>query len=296
MSLVRTDLPREQRRPIKAAIEKLYNDKVASTKKSTMGLWHDVAAALKMSLDRSFGPHWHVLIGSALGFALKHRKKTSAVWRVNSEPSFTVVIWKSPGYEDLSSAVGLNEKEETGASEEKECKAVNIKVLQPSTVEEDTEIEKCIALVRKTLGRIGEKPDFQLLAESLRKCFTTEMGPVWHISVGNDIIAEVATNRRSYFMCSSGKLRIIGFKHEQEGGSTFDFAKILKGIPYALIVIFGLVYLTLNSKCSNETLKIKSPFWNQVCNMEYEYYLALGGTGILVAISIGKRLMRHRNK
>merc|ERR1712137_370621 len=122
------------------------------------------------------------------------------------------------------------------------------------------------------------------------------MGPVWHISVGNDIITEVAPDRRNFFICSAGKLRIIGFQHEQEGGRTFDTAKILKALPYALIVIFGFIYLTLNSKCYNETLKIKSPFWNKVCNMDYEYYLAAGGTGTLVAISIGKRIMRHMNK
>ncbi len=30
------------------------------------------------------GPHWHVLVGTSLGFACKKRNKTMGVWRIDN--------------------------------------------------------------------------------------------------------------------------------------------------------------------------------------------------------------------
>ncbi len=55
------------------------------------------AKDVKQILDSRFGTEWNVLVGKSMGYAMKTKKKASLVAATNE--GYTVVCWKSPGFE-----------------------------------------------------------------------------------------------------------------------------------------------------------------------------------------------------
>lgn len=289
--MVRTDLPKERKRPIQQAIEVLYERsfKGDKEKRSRNASRAEFASALKGSLDESFGEHWHVLIGDRTGFACKKRTETMAVWKIEEN---IVVMWQSPGYEEPGSNAaipdGAGEKSKPGEA---------VKILEPEKVDDDTELAKVVDVLREELKTIEDDP--QVLAQRLRNRLAADFGPIWHVVVGSDFVVEAAENRRNHVLLTAGKTRVVCFQHEQfTQGIKIDWAKIFRSAPYLLLAVFCLAYLTLNQVCvegaelSGFQLNIRDRF----CTKDWESQVHKVGVGAVVCLFAGRFVKKTQQK
>uniref|UniRef100_A0A7S1S5M3 Dynein light chain n=1 Tax=Alexandrium catenella TaxID=2925 RepID=A0A7S1S5M3_ALECA len=270
---LRTDLPLKQRKPVQDAVRQLYQNIVKNgpedKKRGQKAHWGAFARALKGSLDKSFEPHWHVLIGTNLGFACKKVDHSMGLWRIGET---SVVIWKSPGFEGPQASPGASSSaaapaEDTAADAAEaraggadasaappaangSASATSLRVHEPTTVEAGSEVERTIALLREEIAA-SSTTDVQELAQALRRRLMSELGPIWHVVTGTDFVAEVAEDSRNHVVATAGKHRIVCFQHEQLVEGRIDFGRILSSLPYLLMVFFCFGYMTLNSVCQD---------------------------------------------
>lgn len=59
--------------------------------------WPVLAKDAKRILDARFGTEWNILIGKAVGYAMKTKKKSSII--ISNPNGEMIVCWKSPGFE-----------------------------------------------------------------------------------------------------------------------------------------------------------------------------------------------------
>jgi len=257
---VRTDLPKKNQKPILQAVHLLYQRifKSSEAKNKTRNDQRaELARSLKGSLDKSFGPQWHVLVGQKSAFACKKRNETMAVFKVEENQ---VVIWQSPGIEPLEEEeppVQAEGEQEAGTEDSKDEKPAGaaVKVVEPSNVDKDSEEAQIIATLRDELGKTPCETDPQALAARVRKRLTKEHGTIWHVMAGSDFVVAPAVNRRNYCLVTVGKTRIVCFQHEQfmeGGGLRINWGKLMRAAPYLLLTIFCLAFMTMQAMCGEE--------------------------------------------
>lgn len=328
--LVRTDLPPKQRKPIREAIQILYKrtfkngdskDKRGGSSRNAQRA--ELAKALKHSLDQSFGPHWHVLVGEKSGFACKKRNETMAIWRVDENQ---VVMWQSPGIEEpeaeeaspnesrsessegnvdaAAEGEGVESKEAVDAGVQKKDDMAEsagiIKVLEPAKLEEDSEEARVVDLLRKELAT--PESDRQLLSARVRRRLTEEFGTIWHVMAGSDFAVEAAVDRRNHVLVTSGKTRLLCFQHEQfKGGTKVEWGKITKALPYLLLTILCLAFMTMQAMCGDEEpvagsqSKFQIFLREKLCQGDWEsrmQYLGVGALGCLAMTRFAKRMTK----
>merc|ERR1719394_618854 len=132
-----------------------------------------------VSLDESFGEHWHVLVGGKNGFACKKRNNTMGVWKIDEGKSaFTVVIWQSPGIEEVQATANVDDAPCADVSEDSDLTKgkstqVTIRVLEPGGVEDGTETAAVVELLRSDLAKRNiDNTDMQELARAIRTSLT----------------------------------------------------------------------------------------------------------------------------
>jgi len=288
--LIKTDLPNDRKKPIKDAISLLYKRHVskASDKKNKNASRGDFAKALKMSLDESFGLHWHVLVGEKLGFACKKRNQTMALFRVEES---MVIIWQSPGIEAPEPAAEAADVAEEGSRVADA--SPNIKVLEPEKLEDGSTTADVVAALRSELAG-ADTGDTQELASALRTRLTADFGTIWHVAAGNDFVLEAAENRRNHVLLSANKMRIVCFQHEQvQGGIKVDWVKLLGSLPYLLLGIFCFAYMCLNLLCKDKPDPSQMhSIRNRVCGTDWEGNLKYVPVAALVCLFVSKRANR----
>ncbi|CAE8638267.1 unnamed protein product [Polarella glacialis] len=193
-----------------------------------------------------------------------------------------VVIWRSPGIEEVDKVV----KDEPGPTVD--SKELAFKVIQPSEIEAGTQLEQIVAAVQDELPRLPE--DGQVLAQALRRRLTADFGTVWHVVAGTDFVIEAAEDRRNFLMVSIGKLRVVCFQHEQfmgSGGllSMIDWNKILQSIPYFLMIVLCFLYMTLTNLCQEGRGEVKLQIGKRLqaymCSDDWENNLGMLGACVL---------------
>jgi len=260
------------------ALRVLYHRNVkkheGDKKKSRATCLAEFAQSLKESLDNSFGFHWHVLVGHEVGFHFKKRDKTAGTWNIDG--ATMVIVWQSPGIEEptppqdsettadastspdadsgrVEGSDGQDAQANTTHEKTKNSKAT-FKILQPSTIEAGSTTDQTVALLKEELLK-SATDDTQILAKDLRRALTEKMGPIWHVVVGKDFVVEAAENRRNFvLMTMGGKMRVLCFQHEQvTGGSSFDWDKLLRTLPYLFVALYCAAYTALQALCSYST-------------------------------------------
>mmetsp|Transcript_159831 Transcript_159831/g.298008 ORF Transcript_159831/g.298008 Transcript_159831/m.298008 type:complete len:332 (+) Transcript_159831:66-1061(+) len=269
VALVKTDLPRTQRKPLTDVVKVLYGRIVesdgedASKKRNMAGRLGDFATTLRKTLDDQLKPHWHVLIGKNIGFACKKRNTTMGVFQIGTgkekkSERIMVVIWKSPGIEPPddppppSSATG--ESEEAAQPEAKNGGSTGstaFHVVQPTKVEKDSEEETAISALRELMCQHSTCSDVQELAQIIRRKLTSELGTIWHVAAGADFVAAPAENCRNHIVASAGKtpMRVVCWQHEQVTGNMIDWKKITSAAPYAVVVFLCFAYMLFQNLC-----------------------------------------------
>jgi len=302
--LVRTDLPQHDRRNVLQAAQLLYKrivgceDEKSGKKRSKMDRWGEFARALRGSMDQSFGPQWHCIVGDKVAFACKKRNKTMAVFRVDE---IIILLWCSPGIEEVGGDEGsATESGDNKAEAETDAGGSDMpkfRVLQPSAadVSSDSELERTVAALRKEFQALPDNkpPEFQSFAQAVRKQLTSELGTIWHVSVGNEFVVEPAHNVRNLVHAAWGKVHVVCFQHEQKLKNTLDFKKIMKALPYIALVIYCFAYMTNNSLCGETppdnyfALAIRRKF----CGEDTEWNV--NAIGIVALVSLFARKKSH---
>jgi len=273
----RTDFPPKQRKPIRDAVQLFYHKHVkkGDAKRPKTSRWSDFAKELKESLDGNLGPHWHVLVGTQLGFACKNRKGSMAVLRVQE---CMVVLWQSPGLEEPSpvdvaaaDAPAADPSGEEAAGAAAADAARTLEVLEPPAVEVGSDHERVVAILREEF--CGASENTQALAQAVRKRLTAELGTIWHVVTGTEFVAEAAEDVRNYVLAHTGKRRIVCFQHEQFCPRKVNFDVLMSALPYLFALFFCLGYMTMNSLCGEEVapdrtlaLKMKA----KLCHGDWE--------------------------
>lgn len=317
--LCRTDLAPKDRKAIQVAVSVLYSRLVKGVedkKRSRATRWADFARALKASLDQNKEPHWHVLVGTSVGFACKKRNKTMAVFRIDD---CMVVLWKSPGIEEVNGVTDTGADQAVDSAGDGECKAVpeegegegeveskaagsraggssasNVRVMQPSEVEAGSSEEGVIKVLQEELRH--PPADLQELAQGVRRRLTADFGTVWHVVAGADFVIEAAENRRNFVMVTVGKIRVVCFQHEQFGGglaSLFSWQKVLAVMPYLLVVGLILGYTVLSSLCKERDVppdkKIALWLQQRLCSDDWEHNLGLVGVVAMAVVMVVRK-------
>lgn len=306
--LCSTDLPAKQRKPVSEAVRVFYNKLVGDLgseagdkqRKEKIRRWTEFAKSMKASLDTNLGPHWHVLVGTSLGFACKKRHATMGVWRAGT---VMIVIWQSPWIEgpatapDVSeeSAVANDPTEVANADVAESRREVVLKVVEPPKVAADSGEETAVSVLRTALGTLPEDvtADTQKLAQALRAKLMTELGPIWHVVVGTEFAAKVAEDRRNYLVVTFGRLRIVCFQHEQyQGGSRIDWEKLFKALPYLLIVIACFGYMAMQGVCGDEPRANQKWAWwlrQNFCSSDWESQIGYVAAAALVLSFVARK-------
>jgi len=300
--LTRADLPQHDRRNVLKAVQVLYKrivlceDEKSGKKRSKMDRWGEFARALRGSMDQSFGPQWHCIIGDKIAFACKKRNKTMAVFRVDE---IIIVLWCSPGIEEVGGDEGsATENGDVQAEVQKDAGGSDmpqLKVLQPSAadVSSDSEVERTVAVLRKEFQGLPDNkpPELQSFVQAVRKRLTAELGTIWHVSAGNDFVVEPAHNVRNLVHAAWGKVHVVCFQHEQKLKNTVDYQKIMKALPYLALVIFCFAYMTNQSLCG-ETLPDNDfalAIRRKLCGEDTEWNINAIGIIALVSLFASKK-------
>jgi len=168
----------------------------------------------------------------------------------NVEDNTTVIVWQSPGIELPASPGDSEAKADPSTLPDADCGRVKeFRILEPSTIEAGSTDEQAIAVLKEQLLK-SSTDDNRILAEDSRKALTEKMGPIWHVVVGKDFVVEAAADRRSFVLLAMGKTRIVCFQHEHiTGGTTINWDKLFKTLPYLALAFFCLAYISLQALC-----------------------------------------------
>mmetsp|Transcript_91592 Transcript_91592/g.262389 ORF Transcript_91592/g.262389 Transcript_91592/m.262389 type:complete len:230 (+) Transcript_91592:3-692(+) len=212
-----------------------------------------------------------------------------------------VVIWQSPGIEEPEpSAASADAASEAKPAEGgKAAEKHTVRVLEPSTVEKDSELASVVETIKSELAELGED-DTQALAQALRAKLTADFGTIWHVAIGHDFVLEAAEDRRNYVVLTTGKLRVCCFQHEQfKGGIQLDFGKMVATLPYLFLTIMCFGFMTLNSVCKDANPAAHTGFKAVVrdafCQTDWENNLQYFGGAAMVCLLFSKYNKRVAN-
>jgi len=285
---VQSNLPPKDNRPIAEAVRSLYlrivegEEKDSSKKRNKAGKWKDFARALRLSLDQSFGAHWHVLVGQSFGFHCKSTQMAKLVIGgckdVKTGEPLIVIIWKSPSVEpptsessqtapktiesssdskaeDPVSDSKLEETDNTVEEPGNTSVSSRFHLLQPSDneIEAGSEMETTVNVLRDVLQSDYPK-DTADLARHVRRCLTEKVGTIWHVIAG-DYVLDHAEDCGISVTASLAKDKITCFRHVQTYPQMIDWRRLASSIPYVVIVFVCFTYMAFHTVCKRDTAK-----------------------------------------
>lgn len=290
VQLCKSDLPPNHCRPIQDALRKLHHRFVADIKdkkKSRASKWADFARALKGSLDQSFSPQWHVLVGDTVGFACKKREGTMGVWRIDKT---LVMIWKSPAMEAGDAAAPAAETSEDDKSKDEKVKEAKTKneVKKPKELkilEADDEVTSISQALREEL--LKAPTDLEELAQTLRRRLTADFGTIWHVVAGSEFALHCAENRRNFISASFGETQIVCFQHEQQR-EQLNWSKMISLLLWILVPFCAACYMTLNYLCKEGSAPAEhaAARWVQRKMCRVDWSEKIGMLGMVAAAAV----------
>lgn len=215
--------------------------------------WTELARGLKASLDSSLGPHWHVLLGTHLGFAAKKRNQNMGIWRAGP---LMLVVWRSPGREEQPEA-SLVIASAAPADHAAEPGRFSLRLAQPKSVAAGSSEEMIASAVKTELSSMPESDlsNMEKFAQRVRSRLLEDMGPIWHVIVGSEFAVEMADDRRNHVVMTYGKTRIVCFQHEQElrCRARVDWEKMFfRCWPWLLAVLVCFLGMALHMVCGGK--------------------------------------------
>ena len=240
--VITTDLPKSEAEFVTAVCNLAWGKVSAESNAREL-----LAQRMKDVLDRKYGPSWNVLCGSDMGFALKSRKKNSAIL---VGPRHTqLVVWRSPGHEIYSrEAIKLSV---TRSSDEATPLPTTVskgfKVIQsPKLGDKDylAGIDAVIPRIDTLISNQSTEKDLQVLAKQVRAELTLECGPIWHVVTGENFSTALASTRASEILVKKGNIKVQCFMHSEMSNSwpsLMDFGKAWKSIGFILVVVLFFV-------------------------------------------------------
>lgn len=298
--LQKYDLHPRDRQKIQDAVNTYYNLHVKFNQDQDLSeeeRWALFAKILKHALDRNLGEHWHVAVGTTLGYACKVRQKAMGVWKFGTaRDGCVVVIWKSPGIEPLDNlAVRSSGKDDS--------KVLKLRKKTKVIFQSDGDgVGEVIDAVCHEMSSISDTKDEQVLATTLRKRLTSDFGPIWHVLAGCKFIVEPAVNCRKQFCIEIAGMRILGFQHEQLNSgilSSLDFPRVLKAMPYLLMTLLCFGYMGFASLCKEGVAEqpgsILHSLKQRLCQENWEVSLRTLGV-IVIGLAFCVRNMPNFSK
>ena len=235
--------------------------------------WDKFTVSLKSVLDSRFGGEWNILIGKAVGYAMKTKKKAHVV--AVSSSGEIVICWKSPGFEvedvnivKLKAEQLLNPKSDS-AEKQTTSKLNVISSPTPDSPTYTSNTPKAISLVDGLIDDIRSM-ETQEAARHLRNHLTARLGTIWHVAIGETRAFHVspAASCMDHIVLASkkGGVKIEVFRHKQPTAT--GISATLKEISWpAMRTIFDIIpSLFFIALCITFLLQ-KSP----ACRMAVEY-------------------------
>jgi len=283
------------------AVNVLYKKHIGDKKPD----WQALTNGLKLSLDKAFGPHYHVVGGRYNSFACKNKERTMGMWKsTKTEDNFGVLIWKSPALEmqkGTENSENSETEDQTGSNTEQPARSADasksakgtVKVLTPKQIDAESPTSKVIELLKQAVDSSAEEDSLDML-KLFRKQLTKEMGTIWHVILGEDFAVQIPQDAQHFVLAKIGAKKTIACWHHRQlpaGWSLADFQVVLKFAPYILAVVFGIAYLTLNSVCSGDGSnhsKFQLSLRNTFCSEDWERHVM-----VIVALAMGMIALRR---
>ncbi|KAF4670516.1 hypothetical protein FOL47_001983 [Perkinsus chesapeaki] len=269
---------REKTEFVRSAADIVYAQTLADRTKRFDVASEEFTGAMKQIMDRRFGEDWNVCAGFKAGFALKSRKKESAIVLIstaNDASQLLVVCWRSPALEILDREVIRLQatekvKAEEGIEEDKpvaESKR-KVKVLQQPKVDESTYSPDTAGVIEE-VTKLAQSDDLwpadkQDLATVIRQHLSARFGPCWHVLTSDgEIMCRTANEGVDCSLTLQvGKTKIIIFRHTQPSTgllASLSPSTVAEALPTVLMVLLALVYIYHKGVCSNPTVAALLP-------------------------------------
>ncbi|EER18737.1 hypothetical protein Pmar_PMAR006355 [Perkinsus marinus ATCC 50983] len=269
---------REKTEFVRSAADIVYAQTLADRSKQFSKASEEFTGAMKQILDRRFGEDWNVCVGFKAGYALKSRKKESAiVLRSNTKDAsqLLVVCWRSPAFEILDREVVRLQASKQIEAEEGIVAEVKggdsnrkVKILQQPKVDDPTYIPDTAVVIEEVtkLAQSDElwPSDKQDLAITIRQHLGARFGPCWHVltSDGELMLRTADKGVDASLTLQVGKTKIIIFRHTQASTgllSSLTPSTLAEAMPTIMMVLLALVYIYHRGVCSNPTIAALLP-------------------------------------
>lgn len=326
--LLRSDLPKQDRRPITDAVRALYDGLGKADRKEEAGgrngkaprgsnspskkrtaRWADFARTLRLSLDKSFRPHWHVIVGTSLAFACKKRDTTMGLWQVTDGQAdgerVTVLIWKSPGFEAQIAPEPSEEASTTDGAGDGEADTAAPSVAEASLRIEDASEADEAANALKAAFAAPLPTDEQERAQAVREKLTKELGTIWHVFIGEDFVVEAAPERRNFVTAKvDGRQRLVCFQHEQQGGdpARIDWTAVTSALPWVAALVLAALFVVALSVCGADASEAALPggkghlagfVRRRICGADWETRYGTYAMGTIGVCLLSKRIVKR---
>jgi len=202
-------------------------------------------------LDRRFQPDHHIICGEKVGYAAKCRQNSNCTLTINK--TLTVVIYKSPAREIRPPPYAATDDYQL--PENDGLKKVTVlhcpEAAAGNSYTEHT--NDILDLLKRYVSHFEKDDDPLVLAQRVRLALYRSFGPIWHVYVGDEFIAESAINRRNDISLAVGKTRILCFQHEQEDPRGVDWAGFARISPFIVAALLFLLYIVRQQLCADKS-------------------------------------------
>jgi len=239
----RSDMKKKDRRFVRDSVAIIYQKVRRDPSIPPVKKMYKFVTMLKNLLDRRFRPRWNVLCGQNVGYSAKFRKGTLGIYKMDK--TYSVVVYKSPATEIVDAQAPLWEIPTAVPKRQVEF----LHYPQEGAISYTLDTSKIKEFLQRTCVHFGKDDDPLDLSAKVRNLLTREFGQIWHVYVGSDFIAECANNRRNDFLISVGKTKLLCFQHEQHDPPRVDWLKLLNALPYAMFMVFILLFLAFSAMC-----------------------------------------------
>ena len=276
--------------------------------------WSDLCINIKGILDLRFGCEWNILIGKAVGYAMKAKKKCAVV-AANSAGE-VIVCWKSPGFEVEDSSIFkikatlVMEGDTLLKPGPPSAKLTVVRAPPPDSSEYTKDTPKLVNLVDSLLDEIKDS-DNQAAARLLRNHITARFGTIWHVAVGETRAFHIeparGTSDHVILASKKGGVRIEIFRHTQQTPSSFAFWKsmtlpklstILDVIPTILFMLLCILFMLQRSGVCQADSMHKSTITRLGCDLSHAIPLSplAGAVFILTILKQVKKMLDKKRK
>lgn len=277
--------------------------------------WSKFSLTLKNVLDSRFGGEWNILIGKAVGYAMKTRKKSSVVTVGGSGE--IVICWRSPGFEveDVNivklKAQFMLDGDELAVVKESAVSSSKLNIIEsplPDSIGYTLETAKVVPLIDSLIDDL-KVMETQQAARHLRNHLTARFGTIWHVAIGETraFHVEAAQTCTDHVIVATkkGGLKIEVFRHKQT--TPHGFVSVCKSItmpklstvfeilPSILFILLCVAFMMQRSAVCHESTVFSSAITKNVCGTLNSVPLA-PLAGMVFVLTLIKQVKKTLNK